>query len=204
MYPHAPLLLLMLLLPLNTEAPQVICALGSTPSSYNAYADQKPTPDAMELARRVSTALVSSCSPNCPTLVLFRNSTAPNAILLADKGTAKMVYAPQFFNSIYEKYGDGAIIVIIAHMLGHGMDATAPAHWMKSAWTPELRADAWAGCALAKAGLSETGVGFALTALSLHPSPSHPAWSQRLPVLRLGYAQCGGDSAKFPAAGSSR
>ncbi len=193
------LLVLMLLLPLNTKGPQVICALGSAASSYNAYADQRPTPDAMDLARRVSAALISSCSPNCPSLRLFRNATAPNAILLADSGSLKMAYSPQFFTSVYEKYGDGAIIAIIAHMLGHGIDATAPAGWMKGSLTPELRADAWAGCALANADLSTTAVGEALTALSLYPSPSHPGWSQRLPALRQGYTQCGGDPAKFPS-----
>jgi hypothetical protein len=185
-------LILMLTLPLSAATPQVICALGSGASSYNAYVDQRPSGDAMQLARRVSAALISKCSPNCPALVIFRNPTAPNAILLADSDKVKMAYSPQFFTSVYERYGDGAIIAIIAHMLGHGMDAVAPVRWTKSILEPELRADAWAGCALAGADLSANGLEAAFTALSLYPSASHPAWSQRLSALRIGYTYCGG------------
>jgi hypothetical protein len=196
----ASVLICLLLPPVNTKTPQIICTLGSGTSSneYNAYADQRPTPDAMELARRVSAALISKCSPDCPALVIFRNPTAPNSILLADSDKVKMAYSPQFFTSVHERYGDGAIIAIIAHMLGHGMDAAAPARWMKNIPAPELRADAWAGCVLAEAGLSTSGLAAAFAALSRYPSPSHPGWSQRLPALRLGYTQCGGDVAKFP------
>lgn len=186
------LLAIVLTLPLNAATPQVICALGSGASSYNAYADQRPSGDAMELARQVSAALISKCSPDCPTLAIFSNATAPNALLLADSGKAKMAYSPKFFTSVYEKYGDGAIIAIIAHMLGHAIDATAPARWLPGSMGPELRADAWAGCALASADLSANGLDAAFTALSLYPSASHQAWSQRLSALRLGYTHCGG------------
>src|SRR5207249_10975202 len=57
-------------------AARVLCALGSTTSPYNAYLDQRPTGDAMELAGKVNAALLAMCRPNCPTLALFRNSTA--------------------------------------------------------------------------------------------------------------------------------
>jgi len=203
MLPRASQLVLFLfvfLLPLNAKAPRIICTLGAAANSYDAYADQRPTGDAMELARRVSAALVSSCSPNCASLVLFRNSTIPGAILVADPDRAKMVYSPQFFTSLYEKYGDGAIIAIIAHMLGHAIDATAPARWMNSSWAPEVRADAWAGCALANADLSQPGLQAALKSLSTYPSAAHPNWSQRIPALRVGYTQCGGTAAKFDKA----
>jgi hypothetical protein len=195
--------LLIFLLPLYAKTPRIICTLGPAANSYNAYSDQKPTPDAMELARRVSAALVSSCSPNCASLVLFRNSTIPGAILVEDPARAKMVYSPQFFTSVYEKFGDGAIIAIIAHMLGHAIDATAPARWMNNSWTPELRADAWTGCALANADLSPPGLENALAALSKNPSSINPNWSTRIPALRLGYTRCGGDAAQFDKAEKS-
>jgi hypothetical protein len=192
------LLLSALLLPCGASA-QVICRLGSSASSYNAYQDQRPTADAMELARQVSAALEPLCRPNCPVLVVFRNATAPNVILLADSGRAKMAYAPQFFTTVYDNYGDGAIIAIMAHMLGHAIDAIAPAAWMKRGWTPELRADAWAGCSLAHADLSSIGLRDALTAVSMYPSDSHPDWPGRIPALRLGYVHCGGDGMRFDA-----
>ena len=179
---------------------QIICTLASTPSSYNAYLDQRPTGDAMELAGKVNAALVSMCRPNCPALAMFRNSTAANVILVTDAGRTKILYKPEFFTSVYESYGDGGILAILAHEVGHAIDAVAPPHWMKSGWAPELRADAWAGCAFAKMNLSGSALKSSLMTLSKYPSPTHPNWATRLPVLRAGYTQCGGDGASFDKA----
>ena len=190
-------ILLSVLLPPFTAYGQIACALGPDASSYNAYADQRPSSDAMELARQVNAALAPACSPNCPTMALFRNATAPNAMMIAGSGGAKIVYAPQFFTVVYEKYGEGAILAVIAHLAGHAIETTAPAAWMKNSWTQELRADAWAGCALAKAGLGSSGLEAALKAVRMYPSPSHPSWPLRIPALRLGYTHCGGDGSKF-------
>src|SRR5262249_20964457 len=130
---------------------QVVCALGADSSSYNAYADQRPSGDALELAGRVNAALVSACRPNCPTIAMFRNATAPNAMLIAvTAGQFKILYKPEFFTAVYEKYGDGGILAVLAHEVGHAIDAAAPAPWIKNSWSPELRADAWTGCAIAK------------------------------------------------------
>ncbi|HUI81066.1 MAG TPA: hypothetical protein VLY24_24245 [Bryobacteraceae bacterium] len=171
--------------------------MGASAASYKASGDQRPSPDAMELARGVNAALSPICTPNCPQIAVFRNETAPNAMLIASNGEAKIVYQPQFFSMVYDKYGDGAIIAIIAHELGHALNETAPAAWMKSDWPAELRADAWAGCALAKSGLSAGSVKDALTAVAKYPSPAHPSWAARLPALRLGFTHCGGEAAKF-------
>ena len=179
---------------------QIICTLASTPSSYNAYLDQRPTGDAMELAGTVNAALVSMCRPNCPALAMFRNSTAANVMLVTDAGRTKILYKPEFFTSVYESYGDGGILAILAHEVGHAIDAVAPPHWMKSGWAPELRADAWAGCAFAKMNLSGSALKSSLMTLSKYPSPTHPNWATRLPVLRAGYTQCGGDGASFDKA----
>jgi len=179
---------------------QVICTLGTNASSYNAYLDQRPTGDTMELAGKVNAALVLACRPNCPTLAVFRNSTAPNAMLINDAGRAKILYKPEFFTAVYETYGDGGILAILAHEVGHASDAVSPPSWMKSESAPELRADAWASCAFAKMSLGGYALRAGLTTLSKYPSPSHPNWALRLPVLRLGYTQCGGDGASFDKA----
>jgi hypothetical protein len=184
------------LLPWAASA-QVICALGKSTAAYNASADQRPSPDAMQLAGGVNAALSPVCLPNCPSIAVFRNTTAANAMLIVANGQAKIVYEPQFFSMVYDKYGDGAIIAIIAHEFGHALDDVAPAAWMNRGWTPELRADAWAGCALAKSDLSSTSVKEALTALSKYPAPAHPGWAQRLPALRLGFTHCGGEASKI-------
>ena len=183
-----------------TAAAEVVCALGPAAASYNAYADERPSPDAMQLAGKVNAALSPVCKPSCPVIAVFRNATASNAMLVVGNGDAKIVYAPQFFTSVYESYGDGAIVALIAHELGHAVDETAPAAWMKRSWPPELRADAWAGCALGKVALSARGLEAALTAVSKYPAPSHPGWPERLPALRLGFTQCGGDGATFDRA----
>src|SRR6266516_1740554 len=71
-------------------AARVLCALGSTASPYNAYLDQRPTGDAMELARKVNAPPPAKCRPNCPTLAMFRNSTAANVMLVTDAGRTKI------------------------------------------------------------------------------------------------------------------
>jgi hypothetical protein len=193
-------LLCALLLAFGASA-EVVCALGSGAASYDAKADQRPTSDAMQLAGRMNAALSSNCSPKCPQIAIFRNATAPNAMLVVTADQAKFVYAPQFFTGVYDKYGDGAIIAIIAHEYGHALDEVYPASWMKSGWTRELRADAWAGCALAKSNLSLNDLMEALVAVSKYPPSANagvsPSWALRLPALRLGYVHCGGDGPKF-------
>jgi len=179
---------------------KVICSLGSNSSSYNPSADQRPSSDAMQLAARVNAAVKTICANNCPAVALFRNATAANAMLIADAGQGKLAYSPQFFAMVSDAYGDTGIIAIIAHELGHALDDSLGAAWIKSSWTPELRADSWAGCALARSTLSPKDLELALNALAKYPSPSHPAWSARLPVVRTGYTSCGGDASKFDSA----
>ena len=150
----------------------------------------------MEMARRLNAALTPLCSPMCPQIAVFRNSTAANAMLIVTPDQAKVVYAPLFFQTVYDSYGDGALIAIIAHEFGHALDEIYPARF-GSGGTPELRADAWAGCALARVNLSPTGLAEALTALSKYPPPAQLGWNLRLLALRLGYSKCGGDGSKF-------
>ena len=178
-------------------ADQILCSLGSGTSSYNAYSDERPTPDAMELAGKVNAGLGSICRPNCPTMAMFRNPSAPNLMLTVTSGQAKIVYKPEFFTTVYEKYGDGGILALIAHEVGHAMDANGTAKWMKSSWSPELRADAWAGCAFARVNLSVRDLRAGLNALQQFPSPAHPDWAARVPVMRTGYMECGGDISKW-------
>jgi hypothetical protein len=138
-------------------------------------------------------------------IAIFRNQTAPNAMLVATPaGDAKIVYAPKFFTSIYNSAGDGAIIAVIAHELGHALSETAPVAWIKSGWPPELKADAWTGCAIAKSNLQARDLQETLATLAKYPSPAHPAWNTRLPALETGYRQCGGDAARFTPAAAVR
>ncbi len=197
------LALVVLLLPWGAGA-QVVCALGTNSGAYNPAADQRPTNDAMKLATRVNAAAKTICGTNCPATAVFRNSTAANAMLIATAGQAKLVYAPQFFSEAYEQYGDGAIVAIVAHELGHALDDVMGAAWIKSIWPAELRADGWAGCTLARANVSASELGEGLAALAKYPSSAHPAWNGRVGVLRIGYVQCGGDGGRFDSSASRK
>jgi len=173
-------------------AAQVICALGSGASSYKASADQRPSPDAMQLVVRANAAAKTICGSNCPEVVVFRNASASSLMLIADAGRAKLVYAPQVFTAVHDRYGDAGIVALVAHALGHALDDGIGAAWIDKSWTTELRADAWAGCTLAKSSLGSADVQAALAALADYPSPSHPKWNFRLQVIRAGYTNCGG------------
>jgi hypothetical protein len=177
--------------------PQVLCTLGPETASYNAYSDERPTPDALELAGKVNQALVSSCRPNCPTIAMFRNTTAPNAMLMKSPGQAKFAYKPEFFTTVYERSGDAGILAIVAHEVGHAIDGALPVSWIKKDWSAELRADAWAGCALGRMNLTARALQAGLSTLAQYPSRSHPNWETRLPVVRMGYVECGGDPKKL-------
>ena len=187
--------LLVCFLPVSANA-QVICALGSGASSYQPSADQRPSSDAMQLVARVNAAVKNICGSNCPEVAVLRNATAANAMLIADGAQARLVYSPQFFASAHESFGDAGILALVAHEFGHALDDAMGAAWMQKSWTAELRADAWAGCALAKSDLNASDREAALTALSRYPSPAHPGWNLRLPAIRAGYAGCGGDASK--------
>ncbi len=151
----------------------------------------------MQLAARVNAAEKTICASNCPEVALLRNPTAPNAALIANSGQAKLVYAPQFFATVYSTYGDAGIIAIIAHEVGHALDDSLGAAWIKADWTPELRADAWAGCVLAKSGVTASDLTSSLGTLEKYPPSSHPAWNLRRPAIRTGYTHCGGSASNF-------
>jgi hypothetical protein len=193
------LLLILAFVPLAARG-QVMCALGSGAAAYDQTKDERPSRDTLELAGQVNAVLAPRCQPNCPSVTFFRNATAANVMMIAVSDTAKLVYAPKFFTMVYETWGDGAIVALLAHAMGHAIDANAPAAWVKGITAPELRADAWAGCALGGNVMTPNAFGEALTALMKFPAKAHPAWAQRVPALRLGYTQCGGDGAKFDRA----
>ena len=109
-------------------------------------------------------------------MLLFANATTPNTATVTDgAGVSKIAYSPRFVSSLQTTYGPIATLGIFAHDLGHHLDATGNrAPWMKSSWDSELRADAWAGCAMAKAELTPSRLQAVLLALSTYPSPAHP------------------------------
>jgi hypothetical protein len=181
------------LLPFTASA-QVMCALGPS-STYRPSEDSRPSPDALELAARANAGVKAVCGTNCPEVVLFRNPTAAGLMLIVDGGRAKVVYAPQTFTAAYDRHGDAGILALMSHALGHALDDVLGAAWIQKSWTAELRADAWAGCILARSSLPAAEIQEAWAALAENPAPLHPAWSLRLPAIRTGFMQCGGTAA---------
>ena len=185
------LLLTAALLPLRAEA-QVLCALGPTATSpYDPMADMPASDAAQKELKRIKGLL---CPKGCGKVLLFANATSPNAATVTDgAGLSKIAYSPGFVSSLQTNFGPIATLGIFAHGLEHHLDATGTkAAWMKEAWDAELRADAWAGCAMAKAELTPSRLQAVLLAMSTYPSSHHPDWSARRPVITEGYTKCGG------------
>jgi hypothetical protein len=190
-----------LLFPLAASA-EIVCALGTGTSAYKPSSDERPSADTMQIVRRVDAAYASFCLPKCPQVAMLRNPTAANVMLIATKDDAKLVYSPQFFAGVYGKYGESGLIALLAHVYGHAIDETTPSNWIPTNWNPELRADAWAGCVLAKTSLAPGAITSALSAMAMSPPTSQPAWGPRVPAVRLGFTHCGGATATFDAASS--
>src|SRR4029079_16171777 len=178
-----------LLLSSQAEA-QLLCTLGpATP--YDPMADMPPSAGAKADFTKVTALL---CPKGCGKLLLFSNATTPKTAIVTDgAGVSKMAYSPSFANSIRSNFGPIATFGIFAHGVGHHLDATGTkAAWMKDSWDAELRADAWAGCGMAKANLSPSRLQAVLLALSTYPSPHHPSWEVRRAVITEGFKSCGG------------
>ena len=170
---------------------QVLCTLGSAPAGYESLADMPASASAQADLRKLKAAL---CPKGCGKVLLFANPTAPNVATVTDgQGTSKITYNPKFLASIQEELGPAGTLGVFAHELGHHLEKTAShPSWMETAWDSELRADAWASCALAKVELRPSAVQAAVRALSTYPAATHPEWEARAAVLRKGYASCGG------------
>jgi hypothetical protein len=178
------------LLPLRAQA-QVLCALGPTSPPYEPMADMPASAGAQAELKKIKTLL---CPKGCGKVLLFANATTPNTATVTDgAGGSKIAYSPSFVGSIQKNYGPAGTFGILAHALGHHLEASGnrPA-WMKDAWDSELRADAWAGCAIAKAEMTPSRLQAVLLAMSSYPSSHHPPWSERRPVITEGYTRCGG------------
>ena len=166
----------------------VVCALGSS-GGFNPLMNTPPTAVSLGVAQKVYTLL---CPTGCGSLALYQNATTPNAMTMTmGTGSSQIVYSSMFMNAIADAYGDGAVFGIFAHEIGHHIDLNSsfPA-MMSSSCSKELRADAWAGCAMARAKLPATQLKNSLTAIAAYPSPTHPAWPARQQAVDFGYTSC--------------
>lgn len=180
------------LLFMSTTNAQLMCSLGVSPDQqYNPNYDQQPSPRALSELNTIYSAL---CPNGCGRYILASNPSAPNALAAAiAPGQSKIVYNPNFINQVANQFGGGATFGILAHEFGHHIDFHTTPLWMNNSWSRELKADAWAGCALARVGGSTQQIENSLKAIAAYPSPSHPGWQQRHQAVRTGFINCGGN-----------
>ncbi len=173
------------------RADGVLCALGAGTAEYVPLADQPASASATRETKRLFSSV---CPKDCGQLGIFKNQTAPNVLTTAvGPHMSKIAYNPRFIDAAVKSYGPGASLGILAHEVGHHVDSIFPAPpWMNADWGTELRADAWAGCALAKTGSKPGELRAALQGIALSPSVTHPAWSVRSEALQAGFKGCGG------------
>ena len=163
---------------------------------------QNKTPKAravaeIRLAYRLLCPLVMK-DGRCGVGDIFENPSIGNNALTFVSGLrqgkrtrALIVYSASFLNFLDEKYGPGASFGVLAHEIGHHLTASGNLRGeYDHPWDEELRADYFAGCAIAQAGQNVADLEVAFKALAKVASPTHPASPQRNEKAKQGYNQC--------------
>src|SRR5262245_28511961 len=92
-----------------------VCALGVRPTTYKSNFDQTPNTRATEITQRIAEVFAAVCAPKCPTIPIFTNPTAGNALMLASPTSMKFVSSPTFFTAVSARYGDDGVFGLVAH-----------------------------------------------------------------------------------------
>ena len=169
---------------------------------YDPNSNSPPTQIAVQTAQDAYSHVCPTRS--CGVLYVYRNTTVPNVMYVPiQSGIGAIIYNPDFLNQVNVQLGKDAVFGVFAHEIGHHMDLNSgPAAWFDHSWGRELRADAWAGCALARKGFGSQTTRLLLQLIAQTPSHSHPDWSVRIVALEQGYQSCGGQSWPFSVTGS--
>jgi hypothetical protein len=157
----------------------------------------------------VRSGLDRLCAPHCGEVVLESSlATRSAALEHVSAGLSRVLYNHGFIGGVARRYGTPAVYGMLAHEYGHHLDDVSGA----SQWTRELRADAMAGCALARGGLPSGPILAWMrhehldTIWSrLHPDETdpnhvlrrytsdHPPWLDRIGALKRGVEVCRAD-----------
>ena len=175
----------------DARAQGLVCSLGAATPNYSPGTDQAASPATSKDVKRIITLL---CPKGCGRVGLVKNASASNMLAMnGGNGNYKIAYNSAFLERVQRVYGPDATFGILAHEVGHHVDMNGnPAAWMDLSWNSEVRADAWAGCALAKAGMKTEGLKAALRAAVSSFSNADPVWESRSFALQRGYESCGG------------
>ena len=182
--------------PQSAAGQALVCQLGNMQSPFNPAQNQPASPYAVN---ELGTIYQLLCPNGCGQVSLFLNPTTPNAMAMAvGPGTSMITYEPNFMGQLFNAIGPEASFGVLAHEFGHHVDFHSTPPWMNNAWSRELKADAWAGCALARRGFNPAQISTALRAIAGYPSPSHPSWNLRVPAVQQGFLACGGQLGWLP------
>jgi hypothetical protein len=175
----------------DVRAQGLVCSLGVATPSYSLGTDQAAPPGLSKDLKRIITLL---CPKGCGRVGLVKNASASSMLAMnVGNGNYKIAYNSAFLDRVQRVYGPDAAFGILAHEVGHHVDMNGnPAAWMDLSWNSEARADAWAGCALAKAAMKTEGFKAALRAVVSSSSGADLVLESRSSALQRGYEGCGG------------
>lgn len=188
----------------------IVCPIAVAQMLFNPAYDQPPTPYALAQFQRAGEiechVLYEKMRINqniapfpraCGAFRVVRNQTLQAWGLTTPYPNVQSIirYNPVPLQNVYNQFGDEAVFAIMAHEVGHHFDIHFnPPTFVDTSWSIELRADAWAGCALARAGMSTDEIEHAVVTLANYPTPDNPPVQAVIQVLRAGYRDCGGDA----------
>jgi hypothetical protein len=158
----------------------------------------------------VQSTLAPMCAPDCGEVTIAVGLGYDAAVERTGDATSRIVYRPKFMDGIRHRHGPSVIFAVLAHEYGHHLSRLRRSQIQVSGWDAELLADAFAGCALARAdkdtrpmldwmrhehfeelldraferepGLDEV--------VSKFVPPSHPPWLDRIEALEQGARTC--------------
>lgn len=179
-------------LPLPLVPPAPLWQIGPVPGSVP---PMPPVVPRFGLSETVASdiaqdAMDAVCPSGCGTIRVTAGPTSQGAVVIPlGPRLSQIVFDADTLGMIADRFGEDAIFAVFAHEIGHHVDVPQ-APWFDSSWNRELRADAVAGCAVARAGRNSLAAAEMLTAMSMVPTPSHPSWHLRLQAFKRGLTEC--------------
>lgn len=151
-------------------------------------------PRIVQIVRRIMATMCPS--GRCGTVRVVAN---PNEKQLASarsngQGYTMLSYSPKAMARIVQQWGWQALVGTMAHEIGHHFDFNSSpwAAMMRTVRDRELRADMFAGCTMAKLGLTSGALENAVLVIGRYPTHGYPHGHNRAASVRQGFLQCGG------------
>ncbi len=189
----------------------MLTSRGFAQMAFNPALDQPMTPYAQQIfvtAFNVECAVYQQYNPgNCGVDNLIRNPSLQAWGLTTPIAAGLTVtrYNPTSIQPLDTQFGAGSTFFIFAHELGHHFDLQAPSAnvpWVKPpdppsanpmismSWGRELRADAWAGCAMKRGSVPLFAAGQLTALTSAWIGPDVPPVPLVVAAISAGYNAC--------------